>query len=540
MFDRFGAIALLVVLSACVSDPSVSARSGDDASPVVLSDDDLSPSARRFKTDLTTLASDAYQGREAGTPGYDKAVDYVVAAYEKIGLVPAGDDGTYLQSVPLRRASLALGTAEFSVSGQRYQRFEDYAVVPSTYETTVDVSGDVVFMGYGLDAPVFDQTAYREIDVTGKIVAVLQGVPEGLPSEEAAHFSRLDVKVQAARAYGAAGLIVIRPIGAENNTGLDRRVRRPMEQVILPEDRRGDLPATAVLTRPGTTKLLKAAGITSAQLDAASAPLALNVSVRIVAETVHEDFASPNVVGMIEGSDPELKDEYVVLTAHLDHIGELRTIAGAVQDGINNGAMDNASGIATLLEEARKFSADKERPRRSILFLALTAEEKGLLGSEYFANAPTIPREAMVANVNLDMPILLHDFTDVIAFGAAHSSLKQVAEEAGASMSITLTPDPVPEMVLFVRSDHYNFVRIGVPSIFLFLGFENGGKESFEKFMAYHYHQPSDESDLPILYNVAARFAELNYRIAKQIANADEAPTWNEGDFFGDHFSGDE
>jgi Zn-dependent M28 family amino/carboxypeptidase len=254
-------------------------------------------------------------------------------------------------------------------------------------------------------------------------------------------------------------------------------------------------------------------------------------------ESVWEDYASPNVIGMIEGADPKLKDEYVVLTAHLDHIGKLRVIEeDPEQDIINNGAMDNASGISTLLEEARKFVSDGERPRRSILFVALTAEEKGLLGSEYFAQNPTVPASSMVANVNLDMPILLHEFTDVIAFGAEHSSLRETVERAASSMGVGVTPDPVPQMVLFVRSDHYNFVKAGVPSVFLFLGFADGGQESFQDFMTNHYHRPSDEPDLPIQYDMAAKFAELNYRIAKEIANADQRPTWNEGSFFGDLF----
>lgn len=183
-----------------------------------------------------------------------------------------------------------------------------------------------------------------------------------------------------------------------------------------------------------------------------------------------------------------------------------------------------------------KFSAG-EPPRRSVLFVALAAEEMGLLGSEYFAQHPTVPADAMVANVNLDMPILLHEFTDVIAFGAQHSSLKETAQMAAASMGVTLSPDPVPNMVLFVRSDHYNFVKQGIPSVFLFLGFENGGEEKFRWFMGTNYHRPGDDISQEILWDQAARFAEINYRIAKSIANADERPSWNEGDFFGDYFA---
>ena len=255
--------------------------------------------------------------------------------------------------------------------------------------------------------------------------------------------------------------------------------------------------------------------------------------------SAHQDIYSPNVVGVLRGSDPLLADEYVVYTAHLDHIGELHAEnpANGNDDRINNGALDNASGISVMLETARLF-AHGEAPRRSIMFIAVTAEEKGLVGSEYFAMNPTVPIKSIVSEVNLDMPLLLYDFGDVIAFGAEHSSLGETVREAAGSFGTELTPDPFPEQNIFVRSDHYRFVQQGVPSVFLVTGEKSldEGIETqpiFEEFLQQHYHKPSDDLNLPIHYGAAARFTRINAKIGEIIANESARPRWHEGDFFG-------
>lgn len=245
---------------------------------------------------------------------------------------------------------------------------------------------------------------------------------------------------------------------------------------------------------------------------------------------------SPNVLGVLRGSDPALRDEYVLLMAHLDHEG-----IGAVTEGedrIFNGAMDNAAGTATMLEVARAFAEAGARPKRSILFAAVTAEEDGLIGSDHLAQHPVIAGGRIVAVVNLDMPILLYDFTDVIAFGAEHSTMGAVVARAGASMGVSLLADPLPEEGLFTRSDHYSFVRRGIPSVFLMTGFGNGGEARFREFLANTYHKPNDEADQPGMdWAAAAKFARLNYRIAREIADGAEAPRWYQGDRYGDEFA---
>jgi Zn-dependent M28 family amino/carboxypeptidase len=244
---------------------------------------------------------------------------------------------------------------------------------------------------------------------------------------------------------------------------------------------------------------------------------------------------TPNVIGLLPGADPALAGEYVVLSAHLDHEGMDPGLPGP--DRIYNGAMDNAAGVATMLEAARAFARSGKRPRRSILFVALTAEEDGLFGSDYLARHPVTGSGRVVADVNLDMPVLLYDFTDVVAFGAEHSTMGEIVARAGARMGVTVSPDPMPEENLFVRSDHYSFVKAGVPSVFLVTGFANGGEKAFRDFLANHYHQVSDQVDLPFDWAAGAKFARLNYLIAREIADGDTPPRWYEGDPFGERFA---
>jgi Zn-dependent M28 family amino/carboxypeptidase len=245
-------------------------------------------------------------------------------------------------------------------------------------------------------------------------------------------------------------------------------------------------------------------------------------------------FSSPEVIGLIEGADPSLKSEYVALMGHADHIGRKARGSG---DRINNGALDNGAGVATLIEVARAVVMAPDRPRRSLLVVANTAEEKGLLGAEYFAHYPTVPIERMTAAIDLDMPMLLYDFTDVVAYGAGHSALEGVFQKAGAAMGVKLSPDPMPEQALFVRSDHYAMAKMGVPAVMLATGMANGGEAAWAKFLTTNYHQPSDDLSQPINWGAGARFAELNYRVVRELADAGAPPRWYSGDYFGDLFA---
>ncbi len=260
----------------------------------------------------------------------------------------------------------------------------------------------------------------------------------------------------------------------------------------------------------------------------------LSLSARIEVDSLHRRLESANVVGVIRGSDPVLRDEYVVLTAHLDGKG-FKPTDEENDDEIYNGAMDNATGVAALLEVARLLS--EAPPKRSIVIIALTAEEKGLIGSDYFARNPTMPGESIVATVNLDMPILTYDFTDVVAFGAERSTLYDAVFQATQRHGLTLSPDPNPDQGIFTRSDHYSFVKQGVPAIFLVPGHANGGESAQAEFLKTHYHQPSDELR-HINFEALRRFTAVKSEIARNIANMPERPVWKDGDFFGTTFNG--
>jgi Zn-dependent M28 family amino/carboxypeptidase len=262
----------------------------------------------------------------------------------------------------------------------------------------------------------------------------------------------------------------------------------------------------------------------------------LPIIARLDQASVHGRTKSNNVIGIIEGADPALKDEAIVLSAHIDHIGITRK--SFAEDVINNGALDNAVGVATLLEVARAIKAEAIPPRRSIVFAVVTAEEKGLIGSQYFAMNSTLGDIEMVANINLDMPVLTYDFRDVVAFGGERSTMKSVIENVATDFGIRVAEDLFPDQGLFTRSDHYRFVEVGVPSVFLATGFENGGRDAWATHFAKNYHMPSDEVDNGVRFDAAERFADINTKIAIILANQDDRPKWVAGDFFAQKFGG--
>jgi Zn-dependent M28 family amino/carboxypeptidase len=285
----------------------------------------------------------------------------------------------------------------------------------------------------------------------------------------------------------------------------------------------------------GTPISFKEAVETSEASKVSSVPLGFEVT--LGSRTSHDAITSPNVIGIVRGTDPALADEYVVYTGHLDGLGRGVAVNG---DEIYNGAYDNAMGIALLLETARVFAANP--PRRSVMLLAVTGEEKGLLGSDYYAHYPTVPIDSVVANINLDMPLFTFPVADIIAFGAEHSSLAGPVERAAAAEGFSVTPDPMPEEVIFIRSDQYSFVRQGVPAIFLVPGFGSmnpdiDGAAHVKDFQLNHYHQPSDELSLPVDWDSAVRFARANVRIGYEVAETEAKPGWNKGDFFGEMFA---
>ncbi len=504
---------------------------------------------------LRYLADDARLGRMTGTPEYDESAAYVVSHFEDIGLEPAGDDGWY-QQVPMmaRRINTDAATVVYHQDGgeSSLKWKEDFVMQGDAVRPDTQIKAEVVFVGFGIHAEDLGYTDYADIDVEGKVVAYFGGSPSSFPHNERAFYSSRLTKAQEAVIRGAVGVIGLRSRIDQGRYSWKRiaenaGARPGMSWVNLSGDVANyfpELQGSATLNVSAADDLFKSAPISFEDaLDAADAgtPLStpLGIEVTLARKTKHESITSPNVVGVLRGSDPELAKEYVIYTAHLDHVGIGAAVNG---DTIYNGMYDNAMGVSLLIETARAFAAMSEPPKRSILFIALTGEERGLVGSDYFAHYPTVPSDSLVANVNLDMPLLLYPLADVVAFGAEHSSLQGVIQGVVGFEGLALAADPIPEEVLFIRSDQYSFVKQGVPAVFLVPGFTStdpaiDGGALFQSHLRTHYHQPSDDMTRPIDWDSAVRFARANVRIGHAVAEDIDRPTWNEGDFFGDKFA---
>jgi hypothetical protein len=501
----------------------------------------FSPEA--FRAHVAFLADDLLEGREAGTRGYDLAARYVAAQFEALGLTPAVDGGWY-QPVELVRFG-ASGVPQISIGARSIAPEQGMVVRASADTEPLSLDAPLVFVGYGIDLPARGFDDYAGLDVRGKVVVVLTGTPAGTPSDVAAHLNSEKGRMAAGR--GAAGMITLRGRGESTPWArMTAAMARPSTTWAEPNGQpfvASGLRFNAIADGEAAQALFEGARRSFDQVRAdaerpgrAMRGFALTPRLRVQrAAPEIQRMRSANVVGLIPGSDPALANEYVLLTAHLDGLGVRE---GGDGDRIRNGAMDNATGIATLIEVARQLQRDPTRPRRPILIAAVTAEEKGLLGAEYLARHPVTGQGRVVSDVNLDMPILTYDFSDVIAFGAEHSTMGEIVARAAARMNVALTPDPLPQESLFVRSDHYKFVREGVPSVFLMTGFAGEGRRRFTGFLGEEYHSPRDDMTLPFNWNTGARFAELNYRIAREIADSDQAPRWYADSFFGHVFGG--
>lgn len=508
------------------------------------------PSAARIMADTAWLADDARQGREAGSAGYDAAAAYVADAMAAAGVKP-GYAGEWLQRVPMRAAVRKLDGYSFTLSeggaSSPLVHLVDYIGSTPIEETAAAARGEIVFAGFGVVAPKRAHDDYQGLDVRGKIVAVFSGAPASFNTEERAHFGSSSVKGRVAADRGAIAIVTIPTRESITRNPWARIVEKPMAQSMTWVGPDGaahvsapEIDLFAFLSEAGARKLFagEARAIDDLWAEVAGgetpAGFALRKSAALTAASTHSVLSSANVIGVIEGADPRLRNEAIIVSAHLDHIG----VGGAPEaaDKINNGALDNAIGVAMLIETARAVRESGDRPKRSIIFAALTAEEKGLIGADYLARQPA-PGFDFVGNVNIDMPLVLFPFTDVVAFGGERSTLGDHAKSAARGMGLALSPDPLPQEGLFTRSDHYRFVEQGVPAIYIAVGFASGGEAAFEGFLKEHYHRPSDDLTRPINPAAAARFAELNYRILMTAANARERPKWRRGDFFGDLFA---
>ncbi|HEX6396987.1 MAG TPA: M28 family metallopeptidase [Steroidobacteraceae bacterium] len=508
----------------------------------------------RFRAHVAFLADDLLEGRDTGSRGHEIAARYVAAEFDSYGLEPGGTDGSWFQQVPFQKTTRGADKGAITIAGpngeRRYKHGDNVMIGVSARETKVDLTAPLVFAGYGVEDERLGLHDYEGLDVKDCVVVVLRGYPKGLPTEEGAHISATKGKV--AQKHGALGVLTIATLQFEKVFPWDKMLEYSndpdfdwVEADGKPHSEAPLLRAGGALNAPAAEALFAGAARSFADVRAEAdkdkgAPkgFPLKTRVRIQGENVGERVTSPNVVAILPGSDPELSKEYIVLSAHLDHLG-IKDVPNAKpgDDRIYNGAMDNGAGIATLLEVARAAAAATDKPRRSMIFLATTAEEKGLVGADYYAQNPTVPIRQIVGNVDLDMPLLTYEFTDVVAFGANHSNIAKFVEQAVAPMNVKLMADPMPEQGIFTRSDHYQFVRQGVPAVFLMTGYANGGEKAWEDFQSGYYHTPRDDMSQKIDWKAGAKFAEANYRITRAMADSKTPPLWYSGDYFGDVFA---
>jgi len=540
MMRRF-LCALALALAACLP----SAEAADGARAV---------SADEIRGHVWFLSDDALEGRATASRGHELAAAYVASQLASYGLKPAGTGGSWYQAVPLLESAsvIAAASARLERDGQVTElvNTDDFLPRIGFAESDVTVSGRLTFVGYGVHAPELNYDDYAGVDLKGRIAVILNGAPPAFPVDQRAYYSSAIAKGSELSARGAIGVVTLGAPVEDQAATWERRVQQSwipgMRWVGAdgkPVNTFPELRGGLLLSPQGAKKLFAGAPRTleqvfvEAQLSRAQA-FELPGTLTFTEKSVMTPRSSMNVVGVLPGDDPKLAAESVVVSAHLDHLGKGPAVNG---DSIYNGALDNASGVALMLESARVLARHAGKIRRSIVFIALTGEEKGLLGSDYFVHFPTVPRAGIVADINIDMPVALSKFADVVAFGAEHSTLGRFALAAASEERLRLSPDLMPEEVRFIRSDQYSFVRGGIPAILIDVGSQSEyrGVDGFEVvagFRRSHYHMPSDDRSQPIDYEFLATLARVNVHLAYAIANGRTRPQWNGGDFFGKRF----
>lgn len=487
------------------------------------------------------LAADDMQGRGTGTPGYDKAADYVIGQLKALGLKPAGTDG-YKQPIAFVEQTVLSEQSKASLVGPKGD-------VPLAVPGDLIFSGGggpvpeaidapMVFAGYGLHLPEAGHDDFAGLDVKGKVVVVLSGGPANISGALKSH-ARSE-RAQWLAAQGALGLVaLVTPKQVEipwvRRVALAGAPAVYFDDATLRETQTPFLgaqldPAKSAMLFEGTGQDFAAiAAAADASAPVASFPLALRMKASVAAN--RRALSSPNLVAMLPGSDPKLSKENVVLSAHLDGYGVGTPIKG---DAIYNGALDNASGVASLIEIAKLIKAGKVKPRRSILFTIVTGEEKGLLGARYFAKRPTVPHKSIVADLNFDMALPIFKLTSVTPIGYDQSSLGKDAEAVSAQMGLPITPDPFPDRNVFIRSDQYAFIREGIPALFFKYGFKAGTPEAeTEKaWRANIYHSPFDDANQPVMPEQTAKLNDYVAAVTLRVANDPQRPTWNADSFF--------
>ncbi len=501
-----------------------------------------------IRNHIAYLADDRLLGRKPGTPGYQMAVDYVVSEFRNMGVQPAGDPGQYTQKLILRNTKVDNKTAKAFLSDAKGNVDSlsfgiDFLPYANPLSPMASGEGKLVFVGYGVDIPGF-YSDYEGIDVKGKVVVFLAGVPDGIPASTLiSHFTSPGNKLNTAAEKGAIGAILVSPTNAfpnQNPTIQSNVALNPEKTTAFGRGFNGNLAFALTANSALINRLFLNSGksldeVSNAIKSRKNSSFEFPFSFAASYSNSFMEFESENVIGLIPGTDPKLKNEYVVHSAHLDHVGIGRVVNG---DSIYNGAHDNASGVAALLEIARIYSKGNAKPKRSILIVMVTAEEMGLVGSSYFASYPSVPKSAIVANVNTDMPTVIAPLLSIVPLGAEHSSIMENVKFAADYLDLEVEADPEPEQNRFVRSDQYSFVVNGIPALHIKYGNKSDipgfDMDSFIKtWRAKYYHQSADGMDGIFDFGAAKTYVQLNFLISYSIAQTTAKPSWNAGDLFG-------
>ena len=514
--------------------------------------------APRMLADIKTLSSDEFEGRAPGSKGEELTAKYLEDAFKKIGLQPGNTDGTFVQSLPLVGIT-ASNTRPLTVSGHGKKatfkwRDDLVAWTKRVTDTSSLDNSELIFAGYGVTAPEFKWDDFKDVDIKGKTIVVLVNDPQ-IPSasdpsqldpsmfngKAMTYYGRWTYKFEEGARRGAAGILIVHETGpagypfAVVQGNLDERF-----DLITPDKNMSRASIEGWLSLDAAKKLLSMAGqdfdtLKKQALTREFRPVPLGLSASVEISNKLRTIQSRNVLAKLEGRDPQLRDQYVVYTAHWDHLGIGAPVNG---DKIYNGALDNASGVAQLLEIAGTFAKNKPQPKRSILFVMVTAEEQGLLGSQYYSVTPIYPLAKTLANINIDGVNQWGRTKDITVIGLGASDLDDYLRDAAAEQGRTLRPDPEPEKGFYYRSDHFNFAKQGVPALYTDTGIDYVGKppeyskQKRDEYTEKDYHAPSDEVKPDWDLSGASEDGELLYLVGYRVANADKFPEWKAGNEF--------
>ena len=506
-------------------------------------------SPARIRAHVSFLSSDLLEGRGPGTRGGDLATEYIATQFELAGLKPAGDAGTFFQQVPLIGITTE-PSAQLSASKDGrsldFKWEQEFVGVNEKLTTEDQFDAEAIFVGHGIVAPEFQWDDFKDVDVRGKVLVLFTNEPSSddpkfFGGRALTYYGRWSYKYEEAARKGAVGVIIIHttPTAGYGWDVVRNSWSREQPYVKLAPGQEA-LSFAGWVTKDAGEKLVSLAGHHVDELLKASEarefrPIPLGIRIHCNLPTKVRDIQTRNVAGLVEGSDPKLKSEVVIYSAHWDHLGIGTPVNG---DAIYNGAVDNATGCGILMELARAWAAQPQKPRRSALFLAVTAEEGGLRGSEYYAGHPEIPAGKTAIAINYDGLFPFGRTRDVVVNGAERTTAWPVVEAVARRMELTINPDPRPEQGAYYRSDHFAFAHVGIPAFSVeegddFIGKPKGfGAKAFEEYNEKHYHQPSDEFQESWDFSGLAEMARFGFLIGTEVANQDRLPSWRAGDEF--------